>query len=126
MDNPPNHRQQRQRIHQRGKFTFLGETAANPGKNWARGNFTPEQTPSQLKTFPLSTTQVGDRVVIKKILTNESMIGRLSKIGFTVGSAGQVISHTKSGSVIIYIQQESIGLGAAIANQIMVTVVTEA
>jgi Fe2+ transport system protein FeoA len=123
MDDRANHRQQRHRRRQRGKFAFIGET-----ENWDRGNCVPEPAPSEFETkqiFPLSTTQVGDRVVIQKILTSQNMIHRLRKMGLTQGSEGEVISHRQSGSVIIGIQEDSIGLAAGIAHQVMVTLVVE-
>lgn len=124
MDDQPNHRQQRHRRRQRGKFTFIGETVAHQDEH----PFTPEVLESEFRTdqvFPLSTTQVGDRVVIQKILTSQNIIHRLTNMGLTAGSEGEVISHRESGSVIIGIQDDAIGLNATIANQVMVTLVSE-
>ena len=75
--------------------------------------------------FPLSTAQVGDRVVISQILGDESLMLRLSNRGVTLGSEVRVISKTRSGSVIICIQDEQIGLGVGMANQVMVTFAAE-
>jgi ferrous iron transport protein A len=73
------------------------------------------------QVFPLSNTQVGDRVVIAQILSGKGMIYRLSQMGLTLGSEVRVISKTMSGSVIVCIQDEQIGLGAGMANKVMVT-----
>ncbi len=75
--------------------------------------------------FPLSTTQIGDRVVLAQILSGQNLEHRLSQMGLTLGSEVQIISKTKSGSVIIYIQDEQIGLGAGLAERVMVTLVAE-
>ena len=128
MDNEPNHREQRHRRHQGWKFTFFGGTPEKRSKEGYRGKFAPELAQSSLRmeqVFPLSTTQVGVRVVIQQIQSGKSMIYRLSKMGFTVGSEVRVISKTKSGSVIVRIQDEQIGLGAGMANQVMVTFAAE-
>ncbi|MGK7895589.1 MAG: ferrous iron transport protein A, partial [Xenococcus sp. (in: cyanobacteria)] len=75
--------------------------------------------------FPLSTTQIGDRVVIAQILSGQNMEHHLSQMGLTRGSEVQVISKTRSGSVILCIQDEQIGLGAGMAERVMVTLVAE-
>ena len=53
------------------------------------------------------------------------MIYRLSKMGLTKGSEIRVISKTKSGSVIVCLQDEQIGLGAGMAERVMVALAVE-
>ncbi len=124
MDDERNHRKQRHRRHRRHQgweFTFLGETGN-------RAKLVPELVQNQLRIdqlFPLSNTEVGDRVVITQILSGKSMIHRLNKMGLDLGSEIRVISKTKSGSVIVCIQDEQIGLGAGMADRVMVTLAVE-
>ncbi len=117
--------QYRKKRHRRRKgweFTFFGETFANPDK-WGKGaEFTPVLANDPMKqVFPLSSTQVGDRVVIQQIYSVKNLVRRLNKMGFNLGSQVEIISKTKSGSVIVCIEDEQIGLGAGMANQVMVT-----
>ncbi len=46
-------------------------------------------------------------------------------MSFTVGSEVQVTSKTTSGSIVVCIQDKQIGLGAEMANQVMVTLVID-
>ena len=89
MDDEPNHREQRHRSHQGWKFTFFGGTPEKLDEEGYRGKFAPELAQSSLRmkqVFPLSTTQVGDRVVITQILSGKGMIYRLSQMGLTNGT----------------------------------------
>ena len=49
----------------------------------------------------------------------------LKQMSLTLGSEVQVISKTKSGSVIVCLQDEQIGLGAGMTERVMVTLVAE-
>ena len=123
MDDEFNQRKQRHRRRKGWEFTFVGETAEKRNERGNRAKYTPELTQNQLKidrVFPLSTTQVGDRVVIQQIQSGKNMVHSLSKMGLTLGSEARVISKTKSGSVIVCTQDEQIGLDAGMANQVMV------
>ena len=119
MDYEPSNEKQR---HRRGKgweFTFIGETPTKPDR---QGNSCSQLGMQQV--FTLSSSQVGDRVVIQQIQTEKSMLHRLNSMGLTLGSEGEVISKTTGGSVIICIQGEEIGLGTAMADRVMLTFAT--
>ncbi|MDJ0773987.1 MAG: FeoA family protein [Mastigocoleus sp. MO_167.B18] len=129
-DQPNNQRQRHQRHHGWRKFTFFGETQTpeKQDKDGNRAKFAPEltQNKSRMKqVFALSNTQVGEHVVITQILNGKGMIYRLGQMGLTLGSEVEVISQTKSGSIIIGFQDQQIGLGVGMANKIMVTFATE-
>ena len=128
MNSEPNHRKRKlQRINKWG-FTFIGGTTERPEDELNRNKLARLVDQNQLvreQLFPLSTTQIGDRVVLAQILSGQNLEHRLSQMGLTLGSEVQIISKTKSGSVIICIQDEQIGLGAGMANQVMVTLVAE-
>ncbi len=100
-------------------FTYFGGTVSKQGSKRSQANFVSE------RVFPLSTTQVGDRVVIQQIQSGDNMLNSLRKIGLTLGSEVQVISKTKSGSIIMCIKDKQIGLGTGMANQVMVTFAAE-
>ncbi len=123
MDYEPQNHQQRHRRHKGWEFTFVGETPTKQDKQRNRAQFSPKLTQSEL--FPLSTTQVGDRLVITQIMNGKRMISHLNDMGLTVGSEVKVISKTTSGSVIIRVQDKEIGLGTAMADRIMVAFATE-
>ena len=128
MHNEPNHRTKQTRRRQRWGFTFIGGTPENPEDKVNQDKLARLLVQKQLmgkQLFPLSTTQIGDRVVINQILSGQNMELRLSQMGLTLGSEVQIISKTKSGSVIICIQDEQIGLGAGMAERVMVTLVAE-
>ena len=128
MDDESNNRQKRYRRHQGWGFTFFGETPAKQDELGNQTKFAPKLVDYLLtmkQVFPLSNTQIGDRVVIQQIQSGRGMAHRLSKMGFTKGSEARVISKTNSGSVIVCIQDEQIGLGAGMANKVMVTFAAE-
>ena len=124
----PNHRTKQTRRLQSWGFTFIGGTSEKPEDDLNRDKLARTVDPNQLmgeQLFPLSTTQIGDRVLITQILSGQNLEHRLSQMGLTLGLEVQVISKTTSGSVIICIQDEQIGLGAGMANQVMVTIAAE-
>ncbi len=128
MDSEPNHRTKRTRRRQKWGFTFIGGTPEKLGEDGNRDKLARPVAENQLMSeqlFPLSSTQIGDRVVLAQILSGQNMAHHLRKMGLTLGSEVQVISKTRSGSVIICIQDEQIGLGSGMANQVMVTLVAE-
>lgn len=115
MDYEPTNHQQRHGSGKAWEFTFVGET---PTKLNTWGNNQGELGIQQV--FPLSTTKVGDRLVVTGIQSERSMVYRLNNMGLTVGCEVQVISKTTSGSVIICIQNKEIGLGVAMADRVIV------
>ena len=124
MGNKPNHRKKTARRRQRWGFTYIGGTPETLGEERNQDKVEQPVAQNQLmgeQLFPLSTTQIGDRVLITQILSGQNLEHRLSQMGLTLGSEVQVISKTKSGSVVICIQDKQIGLGAGMANQVMVS-----
>ncbi|MBR8836548.1 MAG: ferrous iron transport protein A [Stigonema ocellatum SAG 48.90 = DSM 106950] len=95
------------------KFTFFNETCIQPSNAG-------EVNVSEDGLLLLSQTQKGDRV---RIINLDSIINinQLSQMGFLPGAELQVLSRTASGSVMVMIFGEMIGIGEAIANQIWVT-----
>jgi hypothetical protein len=80
MDYKPNNGKQRHQKHQGWEFIFLGETPAKPNEGVNQTESSPELVNDRLKmkqAFPLSSTQVGDRVVISQILNGKNMLNRL-------------------------------------------------
>jgi Fe2+ transport system protein FeoA len=68
----------------------------------------------------LSQTKVGDRLQITKICCSQC-VSELAHQGLASGSKVEVASVTPNGSIIVTLGDKNIGLGAAIAHQILVT-----
>lgn len=77
------------------------------------------ETPPSTKVFPLSTLQVGDRVRIVSLNCGEAN-NRLMGMGFMPDVVLEVISCTATGSVIVALQNQRLGLGAEMAQRIQV------
>ncbi len=123
MDDEPNNRKKRLRRHQGWEFTFFGGTSAKQDERVNQVKFAPElvdDLSSMKKVFLLSNAQIGNRVVIRQILSGKSMKHNLSQMGLDLGLEVRVISKIESGSVIVSIQDKQIGLGAAMANRVIV------
>jgi len=71
------------------------------------------------KVFPLSTMQIGDRVRIVSLNCGESN-NRLMGMGFMPDVVLEIISCTATGSVIVALQDQRLGLGAEMAQRIQV------
>ncbi|MCU0527355.1 MAG: ferrous iron transport protein A [Elainella sp. Prado103] len=69
--------------------------------------------------FPLSNMQVGDRVRIVALNCGEAN-NRLMGMGLIPNAILEVISCTRTGSVIVALQDQRLGLGADMAQQIQV------
>ena len=97
------------------KFTFFNETCIQPPDAG-------EVNVSEDGLLLLSQTQKGDRV---RIINLDSIISinQLSQMGFLPGADLEVLSCTASGSVMVMVLGEIIGIGEAIAKQIWVIVV---
>lgn len=119
MDDNPNNRQKRHRRHQGWQFTFCGGTSETQEDKGEQTQLAAKLTQDEL-LFPLSSTQVGDRLVIDQILSGKGMMRQLSKHGLTLGVEVRVISKTASGSIIVSIGDRQVGLGAGMANKVMV------
>ena len=123
MDDEPNNRKKRLRRHQGWEFTFFGGTSAKQDERVNQVKFAPElvdDLSSMKKVFLLSNAQIGNRVVIRQILSGKSMKHNLSQMGLDLGLEVRVISKIESGSVIVYIQDNQIVLGAGLANRVIV------
>ncbi len=79
-----------------------------------------EENFSDSPVFPLSQAQVGDIVRIIE-LQNLENIDHLVRMGFILGAELEIKSHIKSGSVIVALQDKSLGLGADTAIHILVS-----
>ncbi|AFZ30503.1 FeoA family protein [Gloeocapsa sp. PCC 7428] len=77
-------------------------------------------------SFPLTMANVGDRVWIVKLNGEDGFARRLMDMGLTLGCELQIVSRTASGSVVVGIQDNRIGLGAGMAHQVVVTAVHQA
>ncbi len=67
----------------------------------------------------LSETEVGDIVCIVKVNPIDC-IDYLLNMGFTIGTELQIISVTKTGSVVVNLNDKCLGLGADMASSIFV------
>jgi ferrous iron transport protein A len=110
VDNHPNARKHH-RQGQDWKFKFYGETP-DP-------TVQPDLTPS-VSAFPLSQAQTGMTVWIVGFQEKKGM-SRLLGMGLTPGTALKILSTQPSGSVVVAIADNRLGLGSAMAHQIMVT-----
>lgn len=70
--------------------------------------------------FALSSTQVGDRVRILALNCGEAN-NRLMGMGFMPDAVLEVMSRTATGSIIVAVQDQRLGLGADMAQRIQVT-----
>jgi ferrous iron transport protein A len=73
-----------------------------------------------MPSFSINNSRGGDRVWIVSLSSNSDNPYLLS-LGLTPGTELQIISRTKSGSVIVAYNDNRIGLGAEIAHTIFVT-----
>ena len=69
--------------------------------------------------IPLSQAEIGDAACIVK-LTTIDCIDYLLNIGFATGTELHVINMTETGSVVVELQDKCLGLGADIAQNILV------
>ncbi|MEO0968812.1 MAG: FeoA family protein [Cyanobacteria bacterium J06639_18] len=74
---------------------------------------------SRANLISLSETQLGDVVCIVEINPIDC-IDYLLNMGFTIGTELQVISVTKTGSVVVNLNDKCLGLGADMASSIFV------
>lgn len=79
-----------------------------------------EKTLKNSDYYPLSQTQVGQQVWIVDFVGKGGM-NRLLGMGITPGVQVQVISAQPSGSVLVAIQDDRIGVGAGMAQKILVS-----
>ncbi len=105
------------------RFAFIGGTY----HTWHQGDRRTEVAANSsggelgaIQSFPLSSAHVGDRVWIVSLSSNSDN-PYLTSLGLVPGTQLQVISHTARGSAIVACGDNRIGLGACIANTILVT-----
>ncbi|NJK37854.1 MAG: ferrous iron transport protein A [Oscillatoriales cyanobacterium RM1_1_9] len=86
-----------------------------------RVNLSEAVDPATLRTlmFPLAAAQVGDRVRIITLNCGESD-NRLMAMGFMPGVILELVNCSATGSVIVALQDQRLGLGAEMAQQIQV------
>ncbi|MBE9171264.1 ferrous iron transport protein A [Pleurocapsales cyanobacterium LEGE 06147] len=122
MDYEPNNRHTEQRNGRGWRFTFFGETSENPGEEENEVQIAPEFTQSELtmeQVFPLSTAKISDRLWVVGF-RGKGGISRLLSMGLTPGIELQVVSCTPGGSVMVNVGGNRIGLGAGMAEKILV------
>lgn len=69
----------------------------------------------------LAKAAAGDRLTIRAIKGHQQTVQQLQRLGLRLGQAVTVLSCAESGSVIVAGPQGHVGLGAAIARQVLVT-----
>lgn len=110
---------------------------ASPGDNWGftyiGGSLEREALPTypdeqahqadlpKSSAFPLSKAPVDDRLYVSALQGDRATVRYLQQLGFYCGSEVQVISRRGSGSVVLTIGSARLGLGAAMAQWIMVS-----
>ncbi len=123
MDYEPKREQKRHRKRKGWGFTFFGETP-NPDEEEeseieiALELANPEALAEQ--SFFLGTSRVGDRLWVVGF-KGKGGISRLLSLGLIPGTEITVVSCTQEGSVIVTVGDNRIGLGAGMAQRIMVT-----
>ena len=97
-------------------FTFFGGTDTHK----VQSSIAPHTNQT---SFPLTMANVGDRVWIVELNGEDGFARRLMDMGLTLGCELQIVSRTSSGSVVVGIQDNRIGLGAEMARQVIVTTI---
>lgn len=100
-----------------GKFAFIGGTCVTRDRK-ENGDSSKRLTVDT--AFPLAKATRGDRLWIVD-LQEEKNNPYLHSLGLIPGNAIEILSRTPRGSVLICSQHKRIGLGAELANLIMVT-----
>ncbi|MBE9042803.1 ferrous iron transport protein A [Pleurocapsales cyanobacterium LEGE 10410] len=102
------------------KFIFIGNTAIKSSSLPTR----------QLQLTPnsnfLDQIDVGSSLLIIEIHTPRNIINQLRNLDFKPGNTVQLVSKTANGSVVISSKQGLLGMGAEIAQRIIVTLVDRA
>ncbi len=102
-------------------FTFLGDSSYISEKE----NDYEAAQPSVVETnFPLTQAKRGDRLCIVAINAESEMTRRLEKMGLVVGVELKVLSNNPSGSKIVALENQNIGLGSNPARNIIVSSIT--
>lgn len=112
-----NQTQKSYNIEQLLKFIFVGGNTSKLKPNQAITNALALNSNYIL----LSNVQVNDWVAIAKIDTDRNTRNYLKQLGLKSGIIVKIISKTANKSVIVAIEDRHIGLGAKIAQQVIVT-----
>ncbi len=97
------------------KFNFFSDSSESPEENLKL-----EENFKHRDSYPLSQTHVGQSVWIVGFVGHGGM-SRLLGMGLTPGNQVKVISAQPSGSVLVAIQDNRIGVGAGMAQKILVS-----
>ncbi|GGA40453.1 FeoA family protein [Okeania sp. KiyG1] len=104
------------------EFTFLGDSNYIELKEENSYQTLKENYQQAVETnFPLTQAKRGDRLHIVNINAIGEMARRLKKMGLFVGVELEVISNSSSGSVIVAVGNQNIGLGLNPASNIIVS-----
>ncbi|MEM9805766.1 MAG: FeoA family protein [Cyanobacteria bacterium P01_D01_bin.56] len=117
MDYKPKRRRHR---HGWQGFTFFGGALDCPDTGSTMAD---DQALSQAEvstSFPLSHTKTGDIVLVVGFTVAKDGLERLVSMGITRGAQLEVTNCTSGGSIMVAIDNTRLGLGAGIANNILV------
>ncbi|MGD1700086.1 FeoA family protein [Dapis sp. BLCC M229] len=103
------------------EFTFLGDSSYISEKEKDHEVAQPSVAETN---FPLTQAKRGDRLCIVAINAEGDMTRRLKKMGLVVGVELEVLSHNPSGSKIVAVERQNIGLGSNPARNIIVSSIT--
>ena len=104
-------------------FTFFGETSSierPEGHSTETMEELPESKSTSRASFPLFRANVGDRVRIVGII-DKGGTSHLLSLGLIPGNELTIVSRAPSGSIVVALQDNRIGLGAGMAHTILVT-----
>jgi Fe2+ transport system protein FeoA len=77
--------------------------------------------PEEDASRSVASAAVGDRLTIQAVKGDPSTVKQLQRLGLRSGRTITVLSCAESGSVIVAGPQGNVGLGAAIARQVIIT-----
>lgn len=124
QDGSNNQQQNPMPLHWQG-FTFMNESEDGLLSGHSELSLRQTPTPVESQDRPhldlqsLATTQVGDRVRIVSLNCGGSN-NRLMGMGFLPNVLLEVVSCTKTGSVVVALPDQRLGLGAELASRIQV------
>ncbi|MDB9312210.1 FeoA family protein [Spirulina sp. CS-785/01] len=112
----PHNDKPKQNLHRKAwQFSYWGDTAEQDTSL----NQMFEVNPSQ-GIYPLTKTQVGQKVWLVDF-QGQNGKKRLAKMGLFPGQQLEIISSRSSGSMLVAVQEDRIGIGAGMADKILVS-----
>ena len=97
------------------EFTFIGNTALE----------TPENSSEQLSLHPnsnyLINTDPGKSFFVTQVYGAKNIVRQLRSLNFKPGEKVELISKTANGSVVVSLNNQLIGMGTEVAQNIVVT-----